>query len=71
MSNEPVGENLSGIQIPKAQGDKTIKCWNCESLLMVKEEWNVVQCPTCEKVCKIPEDKTKELSIIVISTILI
>jgi hypothetical protein len=35
-------------------GEKTIKCWNCEAMMKVKEEWKVVQCPTCEKICKIP-----------------
>jgi hypothetical protein len=56
------GINLYGFQLPKVEGDKAIKCWNCESLLMVKSEWKVVQCPTCEKICKIPNDKPPENS---------
>lgn len=51
------GINLYGFQLPKVEGDKAIKCWNCESLLMVKSEWKVVQCPTCEKICKIPNER--------------
>ena len=45
---------ISKENIDLVNGEKTIKCWNCETVLMVKEEWNVVQCPTCDKVCKIP-----------------
>lgn len=47
----------TGVRIPNIEGDKTIQCWSCQTIMMVKDEWNVVQCPTCEKVCKIPEDK--------------
>lgn len=49
-------------QIPK--GEKTICCWNCLSVLMVKEEWNVVECTTCGKFNRIPsEDKNLPNSI--------
>jgi hypothetical protein len=44
-----------GVNIPYVKGDKTIQCWNCESILVVKEEWTVVQCPNCEKINKIPK----------------
>jgi hypothetical protein len=47
----------SGMKVANVEGDKTIQCWSCSTIMIVKEEWNVVQCPNCEKVCKIPEDK--------------
>ena len=40
------------LQIPK--GTKTIICWNCLSTLMVKEEWEVVECTTCHKYNRVP-----------------
>jgi hypothetical protein len=59
MTEPNVGNSIQINQVSKenvelVNGEKTIKCWNCETVLMVKEEWNVVQCPTCDKVCKIP-----------------
>jgi uncharacterized CHY-type Zn-finger protein len=33
---------------------KTIVCWNCQSVLMVKEEWGVVQCTNCDKMNRVP-----------------
>jgi len=51
-------ENLSVSS--QINHEKTVKCWNCETIIMVKEDWKVVQCPTCDKVCKIPENKQLE-----------
>jgi hypothetical protein len=51
------GISQSGMKVANIEGDKTIQCWSCETIMIVKDEWNVVQCPNCQKVCKIPEDK--------------
>lgn len=55
MGMNIVEGDVKPYAIPKMKGDKTIKCWNCDTIMMVKEDWKVVQCPTCEKVCKIPQ----------------
>ena len=43
-------------KIIQPKGQKTIVCWNCLSVLMVKEEWNVVECTSCHKYNRIPHD---------------
>ncbi len=55
--------NLSNPQIDKVpyiRGEKTVLCWNCQSILMVKEEWNVIQCTNCQKINRIPGTEKKE-----------
>ena len=39
---------------------KTIICWNCQSILMVKDEWNIIQCTNCQKINRIPGTEQKE-----------
>ena len=41
-------------KIPYIHGEKTIICWNCVSVLMVKEEWSVVRCTNCGKINRVP-----------------
>ncbi len=41
-------------KIPYIHGEKTIICWNCVSVLMVKEEWSVVRCINCGKINRVP-----------------
>jgi uncharacterized CHY-type Zn-finger protein len=53
FNNNPSNRINKVIQ-PK--GQKTIVCWNCLSVLMVKEEWNVVECTSCHKFNRIPHD---------------
>ena len=40
------------------KGEKTIVCWNCQTVLMVKEDWNVVQCTNCDKINRVPNAPT-------------
>ncbi len=47
-------------KVPYIRGEKTILCWNCQSILMIKEEWNVVQCTNCQKINRIPGTEKKE-----------
>lgn len=56
-TNTEDNENYVGKQI-----EKTIKCWKCDTIMKVKVEWKIVQCPTCEKVCKIPETSNNNIS---------
>ena len=42
------------IEDGNVKGEKTIVCWNCQTVLMVKEEWNVVQCTNCDKINRVP-----------------
>jgi hypothetical protein len=51
------GNNFANNGIKPERGSKTLMCWNCETILMIKEDWNVVQCPTCEKINRKPIDK--------------
>lgn len=47
-------------KVPYIKGEKTILCWNCQSILMVKEEWSVIQCTNCQKINRIPGTEKKE-----------
>ena len=38
---------------------KTIVCWNCQAVMMVKDEWNMVQCTNCDKINRIPNVKSE------------
>lgn len=41
-------------KIPNVKGEKTIVCWNCMTVLMVKDEWSVVKCTNCDKINRVP-----------------
>ena len=41
-------------KIPYIHGEKTIICWKCVSVLMVKDEWSVVRCTNCGKINRVP-----------------
>ena len=41
-------------KLPYIHGEKTIICWNCVSVLMVKDEWSVVRCTNCGKINRVP-----------------
>ena len=47
----PLSENQ---KIPNIHGEKTMVCWNCASVLMVKDEWSVVKCTNCGKINRVP-----------------
>ena len=47
----PLSENQ---KIPNIHGEKTMICWNCASVLMVKDEWSVVKCTNCGKINRVP-----------------
>ena len=54
-NNEGPEHNIPEDQkIPYIHGEKTIICWNCVSVLMVKEEWSVVRCTNCGKINRVP-----------------
>ena len=55
--NDNINNNIVKAQNPK--GEKTIVCWNCLTVLMVKEEWNVVECTGCGKYNRVPHDDDK------------
>jgi len=51
----PQIENVpDSSKIPNIHGEKTIVCWNCLSVLMVKDEWSVVKCTNCGKINRVP-----------------
>ena len=45
-----------GIQVQKPNPDKTVVCWNCLSVLIVRDEWNVVECSECHKLNRVPHE---------------
>ena len=58
--NFPQGEpaqfnlNLNGeIKADKSKQEKTVVCWNCQSLLLVKPHWQIVECSECNKLNRI------------------
>ena len=50
-----------GIQVQRPNPDKTVVCWNCLSVLIVRDEWNVVECSEYALfvVLKIDSDETQ------------
>lgn len=66
QKGEPVEDTSTNNNIVKAQnpkGEKTIVCWNCLTVLMVKEEWNVVECTNCGKYNRVPGEDRKPNSV--------
>ena len=58
-----IGEELNPSVINNFQGpptDKQIVCWNCLSILTVKSDWGIVQCPHCDKFNRVPSDDQSE-----------
>jgi len=60
VNNSMGGGGKNGDIVPDnaIKGEKTIVCWNCQTVLMVKEDWNVVQCTNCDKINRIPNAPT-------------
>jgi hypothetical protein len=60
--NGPVGQpteappDSGGVMIQKPNADKTVVCWNCLSVLIVRDEWNVVECSECHKLNRVPHE---------------
>ena len=60
--NGPVGQpteplpDAGSVLIQKPNADKTVVCWNCLSVLIVKDEWNVVECSECHKLNRVPHE---------------
>lgn len=55
----PTPLKAEGALVPYEKGDRTMKCWNCETILLIKDVWNIVQCPNCSKMNKIPKIQTE------------
>ena len=65
--NFPKGEptefnlNLNGeIKSDKSKQEKTVVCWNCQSLLLVKPHWQIVECSECNKLNRILNTEFEE-----------
>lgn len=58
QNDNEINEVLSKVspenKIPNIHGEKTIVCWNCLTVLMVKDEWSVVRCTNCDKINRVP-----------------
>ena len=71
--NLPKGEptqfnlNLNGeIKADKSKQEKTVVCWNCQSLLLVKPHWQIVECSECNKLNRIlntEEEDTRRIDV--------
>jgi len=58
-NNEDMENQVASmIEDGNIKGEKTIVCWNCQTVLMVKDEWNVVQCTNCDKINRVPNATT-------------
>ena len=67
--NFPQGEptqfnlNLNGeIKSDKSKQEKTVVCWNCQSLLLVKPHWQIVECSECNKLNRILNSEDEDTS---------
>ena len=60
--NGPIGQpaeslpDSGGVLLQKPNPDKTVVCWNCLSVLIVRDEWNVVECSECHKLNRVPHE---------------
>ncbi len=60
--NGPIGQpteslpDSGGVLLQKPNADKTVVCWNCLSVLIVRDEWNVVECSECHKLNRVPHE---------------
>lgn len=50
----PIQNVPQSQKIPNIRGEKTLVCWNCLTVLMVKDEWSVVRCTNCDKINRVP-----------------
>ena len=63
----PIGEpaefnlNLNGEVKKNASQERTAVCWNCQSLLIVKNGWEVVECSECHKLNRIPSHENNTI----------
>ena len=51
-------------KVPEAKGgDLAIKCWNCQNINICSSNLNVIQCPVCNEMNKVPKvmDRIDEL----------
>ena len=60
--------NLNGeIKLNRTKQEKTVVCWNCQSLLLVKPGWQIVECSECNKLNRIlpsdGEDNTRPINL--------
>jgi DNA-directed RNA polymerase subunit M/transcription elongation factor TFIIS len=62
-SNIPRGEptnfslNLNGeVEKRNDYGGRTTICWNCQSLLIAKKDWDVVECSKCHQLNRMPTE---------------
>lgn len=37
-------------------GHKTIICWNCDTILLIGDDWDIVQCTNCDKLNKVSDE---------------
>jgi hypothetical protein len=44
-------------------GQKTMICWNCQNVLLIGDDWDIVQCTNCDKLNKVPEKSGGENNI--------
>ena len=54
--------NLNGeVKTKNQKEQKTAICWNCESLLIVKNGWDIVECSECHKLNRIPPNNNSTI----------
>ena len=56
-NNEIDPSLLLNNNVPSVEPDKSIVCWNCLSVLLVKPSWGIVQCPSCDKFNRVPNEE--------------
>ena len=65
--HSPVGSpaefniNLNGEIKKNTKEEKTAVCWNCQSLLIVKKGWDIVECSECHKLNRIRPDNNSTI----------
>ena len=54
---------LNGEVKKNIREQRTAVCWNCESLLIVKNGWDIVECSKCHKLNRIPKNNSNTISV--------
>ena len=55
-----IKDSLKATNVPEENSGKiALKCWNCNNINLVNPKWEIIQCPICNTLNKIPHPETK------------
>ena len=55
-----IKDSLKANNVPEEKSGKiALKCWNCQNINLVDPKWEIIQCPICNTLNKIPHPETR------------